>query len=149
MSESEAAVRAAEEQITRIDSPSHPKKGFNKTIFPFLLFKFAPWILYLWYDSEPPQILAAFTILVIVDLLLCRRIFGPSLVGLSWSIEFPTAISYQFEPDPFVPTALNSNVFWIALILNFFGCIIAILRNLLGWRPIVWQKSSSMQLLRM
>lgn len=49
----------------------------------------------------------------------CQKYFGRQLVGISWKFDLnnPTEYfwSHEIEPDPFVPTKVNSNVFWIGM----------------------------------
>lgn len=54
-----------------------------------------------------------------VNFIACQRYFGRQLVGLSWKFDLnkPTEFfwSHEIEPDPFVPTKMNSNAFWIGI----------------------------------
>lgn len=49
----------------------------------------------------------------------CQRFLGRQLVGLSWKFDLknPTEYfwSHEIEPDPFVPTKIDSNAFWIGM----------------------------------
>lgn len=61
-------------------------------------------------------------IFAIVDLWMCRRQFSYSLVGLTWNLDMPDPqlsfedlVTFQIEPDPFVPSTRDSNVFWLLL----------------------------------
>jgi hypothetical protein len=119
---SSSGARAPEDQVTLIDSQVLPERGCNKAIAPFLMSKGAPWVVYFSPWAQTPQMLVAFVLFVLFDILLCRRAFGNALVGLSWGVNCPTAehlVSYSFQPDPFVAASLDSNVFWITLIANF------------------------------
>lgn len=55
----------------------------------------------------------------IINFIACQRYFGRQLVGLSWKFELknPTEFFWvhEIEPDPFVPTKINSNAFWVVM----------------------------------
>lgn len=78
--------------------------------------------------------------LFIVNFILCQQYFGRQLVGLSWKINpvgtIHSLYTYEIEPDPFVPTKVNSNTFWIFMTGSPFCWLIAALLILFssrGW----------------
>jgi hypothetical protein len=62
-------------------------------------------------------------------------VFGRALVGLSWAFD-PSAPSgfwsHHIEPDPFVPTKLNSNCFWIGIGASAIGWVIVVIHSILS-----------------
>lgn len=86
-------------------------------LFPFLWTFFASFLI-------PSSSLIYFFTLIfaIIDLWLCRRKYSYSLVGLTWNLEMPDPqlsfedmVAFQIEPDPFVASTRDSNVFWLLL----------------------------------
>jgi hypothetical protein len=134
MTDSGGAARPGEDQQALIDGESRPEKAFNAAVLPYLFFKAVPWAVYLWPDVLSARVLAAFVALSAVDVWLSRALFAHSLVGLRWGVAFPPAITYHFEPDPYVPAALDSNVFWTALIGGFLLAAAVALINCLRLR---------------
>jgi hypothetical protein len=130
---SSSGGRPSEDRINQVDSQVLPERGCNPAIVPFLISKVVPWTIYFWPQVQTPQTLIAFVLFVLFDVLLCRRAFANSLVGLAWGLRCLTAeniVSYSFEPDPFVATSLDSNVFWITLIVNFLLTALMAIVNL-------------------
>ncbi|OHT16190.1 hypothetical protein TRFO_13343 [Tritrichomonas foetus] len=96
----------------------------KSSLITFILIKLLPftWLYFslMFFPSSFCHLV--FVFLAIVDLWLCRRRFSYALVGLTWSLKYPESgdkfedlIVLSFEPDPFVPSPVNSNVFWAIL----------------------------------
>jgi hypothetical protein len=134
MTDSAAPPRVSDDQVTLIDSQIHSDTSLHDYLFPYLLFKLAPWILYLVFDVDSFTTLILLLVLVSVDIWLCSRVFAYSLVGLSWTLALPFAVSYEFKPDPFVPDPIDSNAFWLALIGTFFFGVVAAIRALVTFK---------------
>ena len=114
-------------------------RGLINVLFAFLLFKTVPWVIYALTSLETVLSVAMLLISVFADLWMCRRSFSYELVGLSWSIDSPTnlfqgIVTYHCEPDPYVPSALNSNVFWITLVSNAGLFLLTTIANLMRVR---------------
>lgn len=122
-----------------INGGFHSDRGFINVLFAFLLFKTVPWVIYaLTSLGTIPSIIMLF-ISVFADLWMCRRSFSYELVGLSWSIDSPSnllqgIVTYHCEPDPYVPSALNSNIFWITLVSNAGLFLLTTIANLMRVR---------------
>jgi hypothetical protein len=129
MENSVGAPLTTEDQVTLIDSRINEAR-LSTTIFPYLLMKFVPWIPLLIPGVESALISVLIIALTILDIWFCRSTFANTLVGVTWNVEWPFSISYHFEPDPFVPGAVESNIFWFALIANFIFGIITALKSL-------------------
>ena len=135
MSETTPAAIADEESLIEGDK-SVNENTWGPTLISFVVFKMIPWIVY-WLPTY--HTFGSFVIVfifAIADIWLCRRLFSYELVGLSWSLENPmngrnAMVIVNCEPDPFVPSAINSNVFWSVLIGNFILWILATLSSLL------------------
>jgi hypothetical protein len=130
---SSSAARAPEDGVTLIDGQVLTGRGCNAVIVPFLISELIPWVLYFWPQAQTLERLGAFVLFVLLDIFLCRRAFSNALVGLAWRPNCLTAeqsVSYSFQPDPFVAASLDSNVFWITLLVNFLLTAILGLVNL-------------------
>lgn len=87
-------------------------------LFPFF------WIFFSGFFISSPSLVYFFALIfTIIDLWLCRRQYSYALVGLSWNLDMPDPqlsfediVSFQIEPDPFVPQTRDSNIFWLLLI---------------------------------
>jgi hypothetical protein len=77
----------------------------------------------LWFVCNgfiPPGVFSlAHLALAFTNMLLCQSKIGRTLVGLSWGVDLSRSSGglwvHRIEPDPFVPTKLNSNCFWIGI----------------------------------
>jgi hypothetical protein len=130
MADTVASTIATEDQVTLINNQLHPARSRNVVLI-FALFKVLPWLAYIYPDGHSYHSTALFAVFILLDLWICRRTLGYSLVGLSWSLNFPTEVLYRFEPDPFVPSAVDSNIFWISLFVHCFVLVVVALINLL------------------
>lgn len=85
----------------------------------FIITEIAPCIFFFVVPGKSKNFLFYLILLliVIVSLLVTRPKSSKYLVGISWFLSTTSAklINYEVEPDPFVPTKLNSNIFWISL----------------------------------
>jgi hypothetical protein len=128
MADTAPVVGDAEDQVTLITNQVQTSRP-RSLIFLFLVCKVLPWVVYAWPETHTLQGTALFSLLHLVDLLICRGNLGYSLVGLSWSLTLP--ISYRFEPDPFVPSSIDSNVFWITVFGQWIGLVLLAIINIL------------------
>lgn len=64
----------------------------------------------------------------IVNFVLRQGVIGKLLVGLSWRLDPTTILAFDIVPDPFVPTRLNSNCFWIGTCLTLVFWVIMFVR---------------------
>ena len=64
----------------------------------------------------------------VVNFVLRQGKIGKLLVGLSWRFDPTTVLAFDIVPDPFVPTHLNSNCFWIGTCFTLFFWVIMFLR---------------------
>lgn len=97
----------------------------SKILFKYISWKLAPFIWIFFsslFISSPGFIYFVSFILIIIDIWLCRRLYSYPLIGLSWSLEIPDLhtsfedlITFNIEPDPFVPSPTNSNIFWLLI----------------------------------
>ena len=115
---------------------SAPKKNTSVLVW-FVLFKCSPWVIFAISGANSFMSFSMLLIEVVADLWVCRRTFSYELVGLSWSVETPAKgcqgiVTYHCEPDPFVPDALDSNVFWITMVANMSLFVLVTVASLLG-----------------
>jgi hypothetical protein len=114
MAETAPPVGDAEDQVTLIPGQVQPPRS-SYAIFIYVICKLLPWAVYFWPQSHSGQSTALFSLLLLIDLVICRGSLGYNVVGLSWGIDCANGITYRFEPDPFVPSTIDSNVFWVTL----------------------------------
>jgi hypothetical protein len=89
----------------------------------FILAQLIPLLLFLLsalFDFISSFVLALVNLVIAIpNFIGCQRILGRNLVGLSWRFDPAGSTgwfwSHEIEPDPFVPTKLNSNCFWIGI----------------------------------
>jgi hypothetical protein len=70
--------------------------------------------------------------IALTNLFICQSTLGRVLVGLSWAFSNREGSFYTFalEPDPFVPTKLNSNCFWVGLSVSLILSFVISVRSL-------------------
>jgi hypothetical protein len=88
----------------------------------FLFFQIVPGVL-LACEGLSPGLRAFLNFLITIpNFIGCQSILGRTLVGISWRFDFtgPSRVQVidRSEPEPFLPTRLNSNCFWIGIILS-------------------------------
>ncbi|OHT15761.1 hypothetical protein TRFO_42297 [Tritrichomonas foetus] len=111
-----------------------PNSKISQTKIPFLAFICMQIVQLLIFILSASNGMSFFSLMVnlifsISLFFFCQRYFGRQLVGLSWKFNFsnPTELfwSHEIEPDPFVPTKMNSNVFWVGIAGSTFFWLIA------------------------
>ena len=131
-----------------IQQPSNMPSQTKATLFSFLAIQIFQVILFFLSISWSLNILFVFIhiLLALANFVLCQRYFGRNLVGLSWKFNFQNLSeslwSYEIEPDPFVPTKLNSNAFWVGIASSSMFWIFATIFLLFsdarrGWHAIL------------
>ena len=73
------------------------------------------WLLSAWLSFYSKFQYIGHFFIAFANVYLCQRVIGRVLVGLSWKFDQENVLSFEIVPDPFVPTRLNSNSFWIGL----------------------------------
>lgn len=136
----ESAPSTIDDQVSLIDGTViAEEKKINTDRISFLVCKLAPWFIYSLPDVQTGTSMTLVFLTALIDLWLCRRNFSYSLVGLSWSLQQPTngfknLVKYHCEPDPFVPDAIDSNIFWIVQVSNVLLWVVSALINLIKLR---------------
>lgn len=118
--------RIVDDQDSLIESRNQANSQMQtKLLIKYIVSKLFPffWIVFASIFISSPTIVYFFVfIFAIIDLWLCRRQFSYSLVGLTWNLDMPDPqlsfedlVTFQIEPDPFVPSTRDSNIFWLLL----------------------------------
>jgi hypothetical protein len=106
------------EGLIKADPAPEPSTTSQLTIFLLLQFAQLFWFL---LRRLCPQFLFSLGHLAIAagTVRLSQSNLGRVLVGLSWKFDFAFTSgrfwSHEIEPDPFLPTKLNSNCFWVGV----------------------------------
>ncbi|OHT16548.1 hypothetical protein TRFO_13143 [Tritrichomonas foetus] len=86
---------------------------------------------FLSYFHAPISISIIFVFIIcFIDIYITKEHFGIGLVGLRWyrnkseSPKFPNIVYYS-KPLPFVASTIDSNIFWLGLLLSPVGWIIS------------------------
>jgi len=119
------------DEETLIDG-ERAEKLFSPTLVPFLFFKLAPWAPYALGVGMSWTVEAVVCMMALLDIWLCQRTFSCALVGLTWSLspKGDGLIAYTCEPDPFVPSGVDSNVFWISIVVSLIAWVLSALSAL-------------------
>ena len=81
-----------------------------------------------------------FAFVLISQFWITEQVVGMQLIGLRWFIDFGSMkFSYFSKPDPFVPNARDSNMFWMIFIVNIFGWIVGLFVEIFikDWHKVV------------
>lgn len=66
----------------------------------------------------------------VANFVLRQGIIGKLLVGLSWKLDTTNILAFEIVPDPFVPTQINSNCFWIGTVFTFLFWVVMLFKLL-------------------
>jgi hypothetical protein len=98
-----------------------PRSSSTKTyLFTFLILQLLP-ILILFCGPFGPAFRGFLNLLIeIANVILCQNLLGKTLVGISWRFDFSNGVRFieSSEPEPFLPTKLNSNCFWMGIVTS-------------------------------
>ena len=112
------------------ETPGKSSFGVSKPLF--VCFRAAPLVIafllaYLRFQIIPSALLTILACLV--DLFFTKEYFGLGLVGLRWyrnkdeKHQFPNLVFYS-KPLPFVASTIDSNIFWLGLLLSNVGWVL-------------------------